>query len=53
MCAGRAQPNTHIRKWDMALLTTKGLAMVTEYIVASLDVRFGWSPQLPLVLQIM
>jgi CubicO group peptidase (beta-lactamase class C family) len=37
----------------MALLGGMGLFMVVEYVIASLDVRWGWSPQLPLALQVI
>ena len=53
MLAERARPHTDKRKWDVALLGMMGLLMITEYVIASLDVRLGWSPQLPLILQVI
>lgn len=51
MLAERAHPHADRRGWDMALLTAMGLLMVGQYVVASLDVRFGWSPATPAALQ--
>lgn len=51
MLAERARPHADRRRWDMALLTAMGLLMVAQYVLASLDVRFAWSPPLPTGLQ--
>ena len=51
MLAERSRPHADTRKWDMALMGAAGLLMVAEYVIASLDVRLSWSPQLPLTLQ--
>lgn len=53
MLAERARPHADTKKWDMALLGVMGLLMIVQYAVASLDVRWGWSPQLPLAIQII
>jgi len=53
MLAERAHPHPDTKKWDMTLLGLMGLFMVAEYVIASLDVRLGWSPQLPLALQLL
>ena len=53
MLAERARPHAGTKKWDRALLGGMGLFMVVEYVIASLDVRWGWSPQLPLALQVI
>jgi len=53
MLAERARPSKETRKWDMFLLSSMGLLMVVEYVVASLDVKWGWSPELPIVLKII
>lgn len=53
MLAERARPHADTRKWDTALLATMGLLMVAQYVIASLDVRWNWSPPLPLILQII
>ncbi|HHX45683.1 MAG TPA: isoprenylcysteine carboxylmethyltransferase family protein [Chloroflexi bacterium] len=48
MLAERARPHADRRTWDTALLVAMGLAMLAEYVTASLDVRLGWSPPMPL-----
>jgi len=53
MLSERARPHAGTKKWDMVILTLFGFLVIAEYVVASLDVRMGWSPQLPLALQIM
>lgn len=53
MLAERSRPHADTRKWDMALLGLMGLFLVAEYVIASLDVRLSWSPQLPLTLQVI
>ena len=53
MLAERAHPHQDKKSWDMVLLWMMGLLMIVEYVVASLDVRLGWSPQLPFILQII
>ncbi len=52
MLAERSRPNVNMRSWDMLLMVLLTVAMVGQYVVASLDVRFGWSPVLPLGVQI-
>ncbi len=52
MLAERARPNAAgTKKWDIALLGVMGVLLIAEYVVASLDVRWGWSPQLPFILR--
>lgn len=53
MLAERARPHADTRKWDTILLAVMGLLMVAQYVTACLDVRLGWSPPLPLALQII
>ena len=53
MLSERSRPHADTRKWDMVLIGAVGLLMVAEYVIASLDVRLSWSPQLPLALQII
>lgn len=53
MLAERARPHKDRRAWDMALLTLMGLFLIIAYVVASLDVRWGWSPPLPLAVQLV
>jgi protein-S-isoprenylcysteine O-methyltransferase Ste14 len=52
MLAERARPGAGSKRWDMALLGVLALLMIAEYVVASLDVRNGWSPDLPAALQL-
>jgi len=52
MLVERAQPHNDTRKWDTTLVGIMGLLMLFEYALASLDVRFGWTPQFPLAVQI-
>ena len=40
------------RTWDMVILSIVGLATMAKYIIAGLDVRFGWTAQMRLALQI-
>jgi protein-S-isoprenylcysteine O-methyltransferase Ste14 len=53
MLAERARPHPGTKKWDLALLGVIGLLTVAQYVVASLDERWGWSPQLPLALPVI
>ena len=52
MLAERARPHPDRRTWDTVLLSLMGLAMIGEYVVASLDARYGWSPPLPVGMRI-
>ncbi len=52
MLAERARPHPGTKKWDTILLALMGLMMVAEYVVACLDVRWGWSGPLPLAAQL-
>jgi protein-S-isoprenylcysteine O-methyltransferase Ste14 len=40
------------KKWDMFLVSTMGMMLFAVYIVACLDVRNGWSPEIPLWVEI-
>jgi protein-S-isoprenylcysteine O-methyltransferase Ste14 len=39
--------------WDTKLMSIIGLLTLTKYIVAGLDYRFGWSPEIPSTLQVI
>jgi protein-S-isoprenylcysteine O-methyltransferase Ste14 len=52
MLAERSGPKAGTKKWDMVILSVVGVVELVKYVVAGLDVRWGWSPQFPLVLQI-
>ncbi len=53
MLAERARPSKDTKKWDMFILSSMGLLMLVEYVVASLDVKWGWSPEFPVVLKLI
>ena len=40
------------KKWDTAILSVVGVLELVRYVVAGLDMRWGWSPPFPLALQI-
>ena len=40
------------KKWDMVMVTIMGIMLFATYITACLDVRLGWSPVLPIGLEI-
>lgn len=52
MLAERARLHRDMRGWDKALIGAIAVTMTAEYVLASLDVRLGWSPQLPPAVQI-
>jgi protein-S-isoprenylcysteine O-methyltransferase Ste14 len=52
MLAERTGPKKGTKGWDMAILSVIGVAEMVKYVVAGLDVRWGWSPQMPLALQL-
>ncbi len=47
MLAERAHVHPDRREWDIRLLGAMGILMVLQYVLASLDVRLGWTPPLP------
>jgi protein-S-isoprenylcysteine O-methyltransferase Ste14 len=40
------------KTWDTVLLSIVGLTTIAKHVLAGLDVRFGWTAQMPLALQI-
>ena len=44
MLAERARPRPGTKRWDTILLVALGVAMLAEYVVASMDARWGWTP---------
>jgi protein-S-isoprenylcysteine O-methyltransferase Ste14 len=52
MLLERTRPKEGTKKWDVALLSIVGVAEIAKYIVAGLDQRWGWSPQMPVALQL-
>jgi len=52
MLAERTGPKKGSKGWDLAIMSIVGVAELVKYVVAGLDVRWGWSPQIPLTLQL-
>jgi protein-S-isoprenylcysteine O-methyltransferase Ste14 len=46
LVAERGQPRDNVKRWDRVLTTLAGVTTLGVPIVAGLDERFGWSPQL-------
>ncbi len=49
LIAERGQPNANAKRWDKILSSITGVAYLATLIVAGLDRRLGWSPELALV----
>jgi protein-S-isoprenylcysteine O-methyltransferase Ste14 len=47
----RASRRTDVASWDTKLMAVIGLLTLVKYVVAGLDLRFGWPPPLPVWLQ--
>ncbi|MCG2783644.1 MAG: isoprenylcysteine carboxylmethyltransferase family protein [Anaerolineae bacterium] len=52
MLAERARPQKGYKNWDFMMVSIMGLLIFATYIVACLDVRFGWATPFPLWAQI-
>jgi protein-S-isoprenylcysteine O-methyltransferase Ste14 len=52
MLAERSRPQAGSKKWDVAMVGIMGVFVLVAYVIACLDVRFGWAPQFPLPAQI-
>jgi len=52
MLAERVRPHPGTKTWDKALLALMGALMLVQYVVACLDVRWGWTGSLPLGVQL-
>jgi protein-S-isoprenylcysteine O-methyltransferase Ste14 len=52
MLSERSRPKEGTKGWDMAIISVAGVAEIVKYVVAGLDLRWGWSPQMPLALQL-
>ena len=52
MLAERSRPQAGSKKWDVAMVGIMGAFMLLSYVVACLDVRFGWAAQFALPVQI-
>lgn len=53
LIAERGQPGDNVKRWDKVLTTLAGLPTLGVPIVAGLDERFGWSPQLVPVIHLI
>ena len=47
------KPREGVQTWDLILSAVIRLSMLTSYVVAGLDVRFGWKPEVALAVQIV
>jgi protein-S-isoprenylcysteine O-methyltransferase Ste14 len=52
LLAERAQRRQEFAPWDTAILGLIGLLTIAKYVVAGLDFRFGWTPQIPPSVQV-
>lgn len=52
MLAERSRPKAGGKKWDVAMVGIMGIFLMVSYVVACLDVRFGWADPFPLAVQI-
>ena len=46
------KPREGVQTWDVILSAVVRLSLLASYVVAGLDVRFGWKPELALAVQI-
>jgi protein-S-isoprenylcysteine O-methyltransferase Ste14 len=53
LIAERARVGTNAKDWDKVLGTLWGVMSLVALLVAGLNVRFGWPPQIPLELQLV
>ena len=52
LLAERATRRKGAKTWDVIILSIIGLALIAKLVVAGLDIRFGWTPSIPVALQI-
>ena len=53
LLAERLGPRKGGKTWDTAVMGIVGLGTIARYIVAGLDVRYGWTTGMPLALQVI
>jgi protein-S-isoprenylcysteine O-methyltransferase Ste14 len=46
------KPRKGVQTWDVILSAVIRVSLLASYVVAGLDVRFGWGPEIPLAVQI-
>jgi protein-S-isoprenylcysteine O-methyltransferase Ste14 len=52
MLAERSRPKAGFKNWDFLLVSLMGVFILAAYVISSLDARFGWSPKIPLGVEI-
>jgi protein-S-isoprenylcysteine O-methyltransferase Ste14 len=52
MLAERSRPKAGFKNWDFILVAAMGVFTLAAYLISCLDVRFGWSPPIPLGIEI-
>jgi protein-S-isoprenylcysteine O-methyltransferase Ste14 len=53
LLAERLGPRKGAKTWDTAIMSIVALGTIARYIVAGLDVRFGWTTYMPFALQVL
>lgn len=53
LLADRVSPKEGAKKWDAAIMGIIGVLSLAGYVIAGLDLRYGWSTSLPSILQWM
>jgi len=53
LLADRVRPPKGAKKWDTALMGVVGVLALAGYVIAGLDVKFGWTTNMPAALQII
>ena len=46
------KPREGVQAWDVILSAIVRVSLLASYVVAGLDMRFGWRPEIPLAVQI-
>lgn len=46
------KPREGVQAWDVILSAVVRVSLLANYVVAGLDMRFGWKPEIPLAVQI-
>ena len=46
------KPRAGVQTWDVILSAVVRVSLLASYVVAGLDVRFGWKPEIPPVVQV-
>ena len=47
------KPREGVQTWDVILSAVVRVSLMASYVVAGLDVRFGWKPEIPPAIQIV